>query len=124
MKIFFQATVITEELFCKPLRVLAVVSKTSAIDFKTDCARILVDLEDALDDPNSLTDLWTQGQEAMRRRLDSDIAKAVDKTTVAGRTTPVPPFVSGGGDAQKALPGTVQRLSVFGATIKGIIAAL
>jgi len=59
MKIFFQAAVITEDLFCKPLRVLAAASKTSAIDFKTHCARILADLEDALQDSNRLADLWT-----------------------------------------------------------------
>ena len=54
----------------------------------------------------------------------ADIAKAVGKTTTAGRVAPVVAFVPGGGDVQKALPGSGQRLSVFGATIKGIIAAL
>ena len=57
IKIFFQSAVITEKLFCKPLRVLAAVSKTSAMDFKTHCARILADLEDALQDSNRLADL-------------------------------------------------------------------
>ena len=44
----------------------------------------------------------TQGQQAMRRRLDADIAVAAAKTTAVGREAPVVAFVPGGGDAQKA----------------------
>lgn len=124
MKIFFESAVITEELFCKPLRVLSANPKISAFEFKSHCAGILEELEEALENQGKLIELWTRGQRAMRLRLDDDITKAICKTTSEGKMAPVRAFVPGARAAQKALPGSGQRLTVFGATMQGIIAAL
>ena len=59
MKIFFESAVITEELFCKPLRVLSANPKMSAFEFKSHCAGILEELEEALENQGKLIELWT-----------------------------------------------------------------
>ena len=131
LKYYFEAAVIVEEQFCKPLRQLSADSKMTQAAFKEECQQILDRLEIACADNDvgmtAREALWRDGQVKMGARIDANVATANARRD---KDKPLrPDFVPGAFKQARAAreahyPGSGDRDMIFLASLKGLVAAL
>ena len=83
LKYFFEASQVVEELYCKPLRVLACNPDMTPEAFQEICAEWYQDMQPLLGDDEHAQQLrhevWVKGQDAVGKKMDEHMGKAQQK---------------------------------------------
>jgi len=136
LKYFFEAAVIAEEMYCKPLRMLACDPKMGAQAFQKICSEWVDELEPLLEETPAAEGMrgaaWEKGQGQLSERVDSDQVKAKVRKDAGGRANPTsdhPGFQPGSfttsrQERESDWPGSGMRDLIYKKTLTGILDAL
>jgi hypothetical protein len=138
MRYYFETACVVEELYCKPLRVLACSPTMTPDEFQKTCTAWMDAMKPLLSDNSGSSELrgekWQEGQKMVASRLDESITQAVSnkrkREGAAGdqHIPDNPRFRAGQYEERQGerleWPGSGKRELIFKKTLQGISDAL